>query len=119
MNKQNAKDYLPLVQALADGKTIQLAGYENNWSDLDYPDFRAAPNKYRIKPEPHPAESWPVDTKILVRNSEADEWNRRYFAKYENGLLHFWVGGCTSWSSCGTTVTWNFFKLAENDDGQG
>lgn len=76
MNKQNAKDYLPLVQALADGKTIQLAGYENNWSDLDYPDFTATPNKHRIKPEPHPAPP------------RAGRWIRRFWrgiAKLMNG----------------------------------
>ena len=28
MNKNNAKDYLPLVQALADGKNRQLREYE-------------------------------------------------------------------------------------------
>lgn len=119
MNKQNAKDYLPLVQALADGKTIQLAGYENNWSDLDCPDFTATPNKHRIKPEPHPAESWPVDTKILVRDSESEKWRKRYFAKYESGVLYAWSGAGTSWSSAGDVIPWEIAKLAENDDGQG
>lgn len=62
MNKDNAKDFLPLVQAIADGKTIQLntgrAGNridEDDWADLNpnnvvlgfYP-----ATHYRIKPEP-------------------------------------------------------------------
>ena len=30
-----------------------------------------------------------VDTPILVRDSEDEEWQRRYFAKYENFLKTF------------------------------
>jgi hypothetical protein len=48
MNKQNAKEYLPLVQALADGKTIQLK-INHCWEDLD------CPTQFRIKPEPRRA----------------------------------------------------------------
>ena len=33
MNQQNAKEYLPLVQALADGKTLQVEDYAG-WVDL-------------------------------------------------------------------------------------
>ena len=55
MNKNNAKDYLPLVQALSEGKTIQ---YHNitfgKWEDFEGTDisFSADASKYRIKPEP-------------------------------------------------------------------
>lgn len=53
MNAQNAKDYLPLVQALAEGKTIQQAGPKWEWIDLAYEvSFCDAPNRYRIKQEP-------------------------------------------------------------------
>lgn len=50
MTKENAKDFLPLVQALAEGKTIQLAS-GNHWYDVN-PDFTCPPSKYRIKPDP-------------------------------------------------------------------
>ena len=33
MNKDTAKDYLPLVQALAEGKTIQLFSDCDGWED--------------------------------------------------------------------------------------
>ena len=33
MNKDNAKEFLPLVQALADGKTIQFKNAEK-WVDI-------------------------------------------------------------------------------------
>ena len=50
MNKDNAKQFLPLVQALADGKTIQHLC--NGWEDLESVNFSYTPETYRIKPEP-------------------------------------------------------------------
>lgn len=50
MNKDTAKDYLPLVQALAEGKTIQTI-YNGEWFDLPDVSFSGAANLYRIKPE--------------------------------------------------------------------
>lgn len=40
----------------------------------------------------------PVDTKIFVKISEDDEWFPRHFAKYENGEVYVWYGGCTSFT---------------------
>jgi hypothetical protein len=52
MNAQNAKDFLPLVQALADGKTIQFddGGDWVNVVNLNTDSYD--PDEYRIKPEP-------------------------------------------------------------------
>lgn len=56
MNKDNARDYLPLVQALADGKVIQVLKWRcagpREWEDIGDPDFRNTAAEYRIKPEP-------------------------------------------------------------------
>lgn len=53
MNKDNAKDYLPLVQALADGKVIQLHNGVSDWQDINGSvDFLMPPVNYRIKSEP-------------------------------------------------------------------
>ena len=41
----------------------------------------------------------PVDTKILVRVSEHNEWNKRHFAKFENGKVCAWDNGKTSFTS--------------------
>ena len=57
MNKHNAKDYLPLVQALAEGRVIQF-GIAGDWTDLEEPDFNRPPALYRIKPEPRKAWVW-------------------------------------------------------------
>lgn len=55
-----------------------------------------------------------VDTPILVRDNEGQEWARRYFAKYEDGTVYSWDVGCTSWSAYGLTA-WEFAKLAETE----
>lgn len=53
MNASNAKDYLPLVQALAEGRTIQVYfEFDEVWCDIAELRFDASASQYRIKPEP-------------------------------------------------------------------
>jgi len=53
MNKQTAQQYLPLIQAFAEGKTLQYKPkLENKWYDATDLSFALAPERYRIKPEP-------------------------------------------------------------------
>ena len=54
-----------------------------------------------------------VDTPILVRANEAKPWIRRYFAKYEDGIVYAWNDGRTSWNEAVATV-WKYTKLAED-----
>ena len=56
-----------------------------------------------------------VDTPILVRDYEGQEWARKYFAKYENETIYAWDGGRTSWSGDGVTE-WAYAKLAEGEE---
>lgn len=51
MNASNAKDYLPLVQALAEGRTIQALCANGDWKDHERIDTGCPVNWYRIKPE--------------------------------------------------------------------
>ena len=51
MNKDTAKDYLPLVQALAEGKTIQKFSDGDGWEEVVSPNFASPAKLYRIKPE--------------------------------------------------------------------
>lgn len=51
MNKDNARDYLPLVQALAEGRVIEHRG-SGGWYQINNPTFQDPPSDYRIKPEP-------------------------------------------------------------------
>lgn len=55
-----------------------------------------------------------VDTPILVRDYEGQEWARKYFAKYENETIYAWNSGRTSWSGDGVTE-WKYAKLAETE----
>ena len=60
-----------------------------------------------------------VDTPILVTHYEDEEWHRRYFAKYENGIVYAWNNGETSWSTHSMTAcmtAWNYAKLAESEE---
>ena len=53
MNRENAAAFLPLVQALADGKTIQyFSPIREAWEDAESLAFDSPPESYRIKPEP-------------------------------------------------------------------
>ena len=59
MNKENAHLFLPLVQALAEGKTIQWEAFEGVWTDLEEIDcVYDDPLCFRIKPEPRTFEVW-------------------------------------------------------------
>lgn len=59
----------------------------------------------------------PVDTMIYVRDSEEDEWKPRHFAKYEDDMIHTWVGGTTSFTTHGNhTSIWKYAKLVTFED---
>ena len=54
MTREEAKQLLPIIQAFADGKTIQaIDPYEDEWVDQAGLNFKALfEGQYRIKPEP-------------------------------------------------------------------
>lgn len=54
----------------------------------------------------------PVDTKVLVRNFKEEEWKRRYFAEYKDGMFYAFNNGLTSWSTS-NEISWREYKLAE------
>ena len=51
MTREEAKQLLPIIQAFADGKNIQLLD-ECEWHDVYETVFYGNTDKYRIKPEP-------------------------------------------------------------------
>lgn len=59
-----------------------------------------------------------VDTPILVRDSREEAWRKRYFAKYENGIVYAWGIGTTSWSAdrSSNISDWKMAKLAESEE---
>lgn len=53
MTREQAKEFLPLIQALADNKTIQIYHQSNGkWEDIDDPKFTSPRDRYRVKPKP-------------------------------------------------------------------
>ena len=56
-----------------------------------------------------------IDTPILVRDSKDGKWLKRYFAKYEDGLVYAWLGENTSYDACGV-AKWKYAKLEESEE---
>ena len=58
-----------------------------------------------------------VDTPILVRDDEGEEWLKRHFAAYDDeiGIIYTWTNGDTSWTSEGNMMAWRCAKLAETE----
>ena len=52
MNQKEAVEFLPIVQALADGKPIEVLDYGGTWSVSKDLFFNLPVKCYRIKPEP-------------------------------------------------------------------
>ena len=54
MNRKQAKELLPIIQAFAEDKTVQTINENGEWincSCINF-EFNSSPNSYRIKPEP-------------------------------------------------------------------
>ena len=52
MDREKAKALLPIIQAFAEGKTIEFRNSLGVWIDCDGIMFNWPPKDYRIKPEP-------------------------------------------------------------------
>lgn len=63
----------------------------------------------------------PVDTPILVRDSELFAWSKEHFAKYEDETVYTWDYGKTSWSTYSSSNIngWKMAKLAEMEKKDG
>lgn len=51
-----------------------------------------------------------VDTKVLVRESEKLEWEKRHFSHYCDNTMYCFCNGCTSFSGKNTS-SWTYAKL--------
>ena len=55
MTPKRAAELLPVIQAYAEGKTVQFLTSAGGWVDIGLSpggcDFESMPNRYRIKPE--------------------------------------------------------------------
>ena len=59
-----------------------------------------------------------VDTPILVKNTEKEEWKKRHFAKFVDGKVYAWNDGATSWTVDDEydVTFWKYAKLAESEE---
>lgn len=79
MNKDNAAQFLPLVQALAEGKTIQFNNgtfNEWDWHDVNDPFFTDDPEKYRVKPEPREWDLWICSSIVSALDMSEAGWTK-------------------------------------------
>ena len=95
------------VYVWADGQTSWTGADEIKW-------------KYAklAEDEEEPEIDWnkiKVDTPILVRDSKDSKWLKRYFAKYEDGLVYAWLGENTSYTTCGA-AKWKYAKPVEESE---
>lgn len=51
MNRKEAKELLPIIQAFADGKDVETKT-GSGWMSIENMSFAGKPDGYRIKPEP-------------------------------------------------------------------
>lgn len=87
MTREEAKKLLPIIQAFAEDKTIQVKGPDNRWYDYKKKtcklNFNSDPKDYRIKPEP----------KYRPFNNSEECWeemqNHQPFGWVKNGELKF------------------------------
>ena len=89
---------------------------KSEYCDLDCTRCRMLQALWLLEDYEEPEVDWSkveVDTPILVRANEAKPWVRRYFAKYEDGIVYAWNDGRTSWNEAVATV-WKYAKLAED-----
>lgn len=71
-----------------------------------------------LEQEYEPPVDWskvPVDTPILVKDTEDDDWMNRYFAEYKNGTVYAWCNGATSWTEK-SKCEWQYAKLVESGE---
>lgn len=94
MNRDEAKQLWPIIQAYAEGKTIQWFNDVGEWKSLKEAAFNLPPNRYRIKPETIKIE------------------HRRYLYKFHNYRICI----CTSRAEAEDIVTnSNFIRWIDPD----
>jgi hypothetical protein len=97
MTKENAHLYLPLIQALAEGKTIEY-GSGSIWGQVNEPKFIYPPQYYRIKPEPVMVPLGPEDVPpgSVIRMDHWADHTWKLVSSIDENQINF---GQNSWST--------------------
>lgn len=104
MNRQQAKELLPIIQAFAEGKTIEFRTNSiSKWIETTTPNFDLL-HEYRIKPEP---KYRPFRTKEECWNEMLKHqpfgWMKSKFLKHFKYIVHITDNSCVFVHSFGIT----------------
>ena len=86
--------------------------------DLDCAKCRMLQVLWLLEEYEEPEVDWnkvEVDTPILVRDGEDEEWNKQHFAECDGKVVCAWRGGKTSWTE-DCVMGWKYAKLAESEE---
>lgn len=85
MTREYAKALLPIIQAYAEGKVIQINRLLVGWEDSYEPLFNGDPSSYRIKPEPkfRPFKDAEECWKEMERHQPFGVVKDKHFANYQ------------------------------------
>ena len=112
-------DWYKRYFAKYNGKVFAWSDGRTSWNETDVRAWDYAKLAETEEECKEPEVDWSkveVNTPILVRDYESQEWEARHFAKYEDGVIYTWDGGSTSWTSKGNVTEWKYAKLAEGVD---
>ena len=101
MNRSQAKELLPIIQAFAEGKTIEIRSNSKynpgEWIETTTPTFDIKSHEYRIKPEPkyrpfaNAEECWQEMKKHepfgWIRNKKTKEYELLQRVAPKNGVI--------------------------------
>lgn len=113
MNREQAKELLPIIQAFAEDKIIQSKRINGMWLDLEMKDALnitrviEEPQKYRIKPEPkyrpfaNAEECWQEMQKHQpfgwIRNKKTKEYELLQRVAPKNGVIDQYACAFKRW----------------------
>ena len=94
MTREEAKELLPIIQAFAEGKVIEIFDDEIGWVKKEKPKFNLNPDFYRIKPEP---KYRPFETKEECWNEMLKHQPFGFVKSKVKGYFH--LIGLVQWAS--------------------
>ena len=111
MNREQAKELLPIIQAFAEGKTIQVKASDGLWYDREGENcelnFNADPQVYCIKPSPkyrpfaNAEECWQEMQKHQpfgwIRNKKTKEYELLQRVAPKNGVIDQYACAFKRW----------------------
>lgn len=118
-NSEDGDWYRRYFAKYKNGKVFAWSDGRSSWNETDVRAWDYAKLAETEEECKEPEVDWSkveVNTPILVRDYESQEWEARHFAKYEDGVIYTWDGGSTSWTSRGNVTEWKHAKLADEEE---